>query len=110
MTTFSGLFDYPDLSDDQLQLFSLSNSSESKVSGEQEDEEDLWYDQPFDSEDSKDKSVDPCFTLPPGTSTAFIMPKRPCKEYSTGARIKVICMLEEKKSVGRILEATGFSR
>ena len=51
----------------------------------------------------------PCFTLPPGTSTAFIMAKRPCKECSTGARIKVVYMLEEKKLVGRILEATRVS-
>jgi hypothetical protein len=81
-----------------------------RFSGEQEDEEDLWYDQPFDAEDSNNKSVDPCFTLPPGTSTVFIIPKRSCKVYSTGARIKVTYMLEEKKLVRRILEATGVSR
>lgn len=69
----------------------------------------MWYDQPFDLEVSNDESVDPCFTLPPETSTAFIMPKRPCKECSTGARIKVVYMIEEKKLVGRILEATRVS-
>jgi hypothetical protein len=38
------------------------------------------------------------------------MPKTTRKEHSTGARIKAIYMLEEKKSAGKILEATGVSR
>jgi hypothetical protein len=38
------------------------------------------------------------------------MPKTTCKEYSTGARIKAIYMLKEKKSARKILEVTGVSR
>jgi hypothetical protein len=38
------------------------------------------------------------------------MPKITRKEYSTGAKIKAIYMLKEKKSAGKILEVTRVSR
>ena len=38
------------------------------------------------------------------------MPKTTRKEYSTGARIKAIYILKEKKSAGKILEIIRVSR
>jgi transposase len=107
MATFGGLFDFPDLSADESELSLPLNSSELEDSEEEEDE-DAWYNQPSNSEDSDDDSLEPCFTLP--TSSAFILPKTIRKEHSTGARIKAIYMLEQKKSATKILEATGVSR
>jgi hypothetical protein len=117
MATFGGLFDFPDLSDGQSELSSPPNSDESDESAcseATEDEEDAWYNLPSDSEDEDDDSVAPSLTLPirptPGTLTAFTIPKTARKEHSTGARIKAIYMLKEKKSAAQIKEATGVSR
>ena len=114
MATFGSLFDFPDLSDGQSELSSPPDSDESVASERTEDEEDPWYDMPSDSEDEDDDSVAPSFTLPirppPVTSTAFTIPKTARKEHSTGARIKAIYMLEEKKSAEKILAAIGVLR
>jgi hypothetical protein len=100
MATFSGLFDFPDLSDGQSELSSPPDSDESVASELSEDQEDAWYNMPSDSEDEDDDSVAPSFTLP----------IRPPPVTSTGARIKAIYMLEEKKSADQIKDATGVSR
>jgi hypothetical protein len=114
MATFSSLFDFPDLSDGQSELSSPPDSDESVASKRTEDKEDPWYDMPSDSEDEDNDSVAPSFTLPirplPITSIAFTMPKIARKEHSTGARIKAIYMLEERKSADQIKAATGVSR
>ena len=115
MATFGGLFDFPDLSDDQSELSSppdSSDSDESACSIATEDEEDAWYNLPSDSEDKDDDSIAPSLTLPPSiaTSTAFTMPDIARKEHSTGARIKAIYMLEQRRSAGDIKKATGVSR
>jgi Transposase len=69
---------------------------------------------PSDLEDEDDDLVAPSFTLPirppPVTSIAFTMPKIARKEHFTGARIKAIYMLEEKKLAEKIKEAIGVSR
>ena len=70
----------------------------------------MWYEIPSDSEDEDDESTEPPLTLLAVTSIAFTMPKTTHKEHSTSTRIKAIYMLEEKKSAGKILEATGVSR
>jgi hypothetical protein len=113
MATFSGLFDFPDLSDGQSELSSppdSDDSDESACSEATEDEEDAWYNLPSDSEDEDDDSVPPSLTLPirppVATSTAFTIPVVTRKEHSIGARIKAIYMLEEKKSLAQIKEAT----
>ena len=102
IATFCSLFDFPDLSDGQSELSSSPDSDESVASERTEDKEDLWYDMPSDSEDEDDDSVVPSFTLstrlPPVTSIAFTIPKTARKEHSTGARIKAIYILEERKS------------
>jgi len=111
MATFGGLFDFPDLSDGQSELSSPPNSSDSDDSTE--DEEDTWYNLPSNSEDKDDNSIEPSFTLPLrplATSIAFTIPNIICKEHSTGARIKAIYMLEQKRSAGDIKKATGVSR
>jgi hypothetical protein len=117
MATFGGLFDFPDLSDDQSELSSppdSSDSDESACSVATEDEEDAWYNLPSDSEDEDDDSIAPSLTLPLrpsiATSTAFTMPDIVRKEHSTGARIKAIYMLEQRRSAGDIKKATGVSR
>ena len=106
MATFGGLSGDLGLSDNQSQLSSPPDSHESEVSEEEEeDEEDLWYEIPSDLEDKDDESTEPPLILLAVTSTAFTMPKTTRKEHSTGARIKAIYMLEEKKSARKILEA-----
>jgi hypothetical protein len=111
MATFNGLFGDLSCSDNQSELSSPPDSDESEISEEEEEnEEDLWYDQPSDSEEEDDESTEPSLTLLAVTTTAFTMPKTTRKEHSTGARIKAIYMLEEKKSAGKILEVTGVSR
>jgi len=115
MATFGGLYDFPDLSDGQSELSSPPDSSDSDESDEAtEDEEDAWYNIPSDSEDEDDDSIAPSLTLPLrpliATSTAFIIPDIIRKEHSTGARIKAIYMLEQKRSAGDIKKATGVSR
>ena len=111
MATFSGLSKYLGLLDNQLQLSLPLDFDELEIGEEEEeDKEDLWYEIPSDLENEDDESTKPPLTLPAFTSTAFTMPKTTRKEHSTSARIKAIYMLEEKKSTGKILEATGVSR
>ena len=117
MATFGGLFDFPDLSDGQSELSSppdSSDSDESECTEATEDEEDAWYNLLSDSEDEDDNSIAPSFTLPlrplVATSIAFIMPDIVRKEHLTGARIKAIYMLEQRRSAGDIKKATGVSR
>jgi translation initiation factor 2B subunit (eIF-2B alpha/beta/delta family) len=43
-------------------------------------------------------------------STAFVLATLGPKEYSTGTRIKAIYILEDKKSLGQIREATGVCK
>jgi hypothetical protein len=99
MATFSSLFEFPDLSDDQLELSSPPDSGELECTSEAcEDEEDEWYNMPsdFEDEDEDDDSATPPLTLlvlPAVTSTAFAMPKTARKEHSTSARIKAIYIL-----------------
>jgi len=101
MATFGSLFDFPDLSDGQLELSSppdSSDSDESECTKATEDKEDAWYNLPSDSEDKDNNLIVLSFTLPlcplVATSIAFIMPNIICKEHSTSARIKAIYMLE----------------
>jgi hypothetical protein len=65
------------------------------------DKEDPWYNLPSNSKDKDNDLVALSFTLLvrplPVTSIAFIMPKIARKEHSTGARIKAIYILKEKK-------------
>ena len=117
MATFGGLYDFPDLSDGQSELSSppdSSDSDESACSVATEDEEDAWYNIPSDSEDEDDDSIAPSLTLPLrpliATSTAFTIPDIVRKEHSTSARIKAIYILEDKKSLGQIREATGVPK
>jgi hypothetical protein len=110
MATFGGLYDFPDLSDGQLELSSPPNSSDSDES----DKEDAWYNIPSDSEDEDDDSIAPSLTLPLrpliATSIAFTIPDIIRKEYLTSARIKAIYMLKQKRSAGDIKKATRVSR
>jgi hypothetical protein len=94
MATFSGLFNFPDLSGDESELSSPPNSSELGDSEEEEEDEDAWYNYPSNSDDSDNESPEPCLTLPSTTSTAFTIPKTTRKEHTAGARIKAIYMLE----------------
>jgi hypothetical protein len=98
MATFGSLYDFPDLSDGQLELSSPPDSSDSDESDEAtKDKEDAWYNIPSDSEDEDDDSIAPSFTLPLrplATSTAFTIPDIIRKEHSTSTRIKAIYMLE----------------
>jgi hypothetical protein len=105
MATFGGLFDFPDLSDGQSELSSPPDSSD-----DTEDEEDPWYNLPSDSDDSDDDSAAPALPLLAPSSTAFIITPLGPKEYSTSARIKAIYMLEDKKSLAQIREATGVPK
>jgi hypothetical protein len=104
IATFGGLFDFPNLSDGQLELSSPPDSSDN------EDEEDIWYNIPSDSDDSDDDSAAPVLPSTSSTSTAFVLTTLGPKEHSTGARIKAIYMLEDKKSLGQIREATGVPK
>src|SRR5882757_5846359 len=110
MATFGGLFDFPDLSDDQSELSSPPDSSNDELSEYTEDEEDAWYNLPSDSDDEDDDSIAPASALPVPSSTAFVLSTIGPKEHSTGARIKAIYMLEDKKSLGQIREATGVPK
>ena len=113
MATFGGLFDFPDLSDDQSELSSppdSSDSDESACSIATEDEEDTWYNLPSDSEDKDDDSIAPASALPVPSSTAFVLSTIGPKEHSTGARIKAIYMLKQRRSAGDIRKAIGVSR
>jgi hypothetical protein len=105
MATFGGLFDFPDLSDSQSELSSPPNSD-----SDEEDEEDTWYNLLSDSDDSDDDSAALALLLASSTSTAFVITTLGPKEYSTGARIKAIYMLEDKKSLGQIREAIGVPK
>jgi hypothetical protein len=100
IATFSGLFNFPNLSNGQLELSSPPNSNES-VASEQIKDKDPWYNIPSNLKDKDDDLVAPSFTLlirpPPITSIAFTMPKIARKEHSTSARIKAIYMLKERK-------------
>jgi hypothetical protein len=117
MATFSSLFDFPDLSDDQSELSSSPNSSDSDESAYSiatKDKENAWYNLLSDSEDKDDNSITPSLTLPLypfiATSTAFTIPDIAHKEYSTSTRIKAIYMLEQRRSAGDIRKAIGVSR
>ena len=110
MATFGGLFDFPDLSDDQSELSSPPDSSNDELSEYTEDEEDKWYNLPSDSDDEDDNSIAPASALPVPSSTAFVLSTIGPKEHSTGARIKAIYILEDKKSLGQIREATGVPK
>ena len=92
-----------------------SNNGQSGYSSKaSENKEDAWYNMPSNSKDKDNDSVAPSFTLPIYpivTSTAFIViPKTPYKEHSTGARIKAIYILEERRLAKKIKEVTGVSR
>jgi hypothetical protein len=108
IATFGGLFNFPDLLDGQLELSSPPDSSDNHSNEHTEDEEDAWYNLPSDSDDSDNNSAVPA--LPFASSTAFILTTLGPKEHSTGARIKAIYMLEDKKSLGQIREAIGVPR
>jgi hypothetical protein len=110
MATFGGLFDFPDLSDGQSELSSPPDSSDDEHSDKHtKDKEDTWYNLPSDSDDSDDDSAAPALPLL-ASSTALVLTTLRPKEHSTGARIKAIYMLEDKKSLGQIREATGVPR
>ena len=106
MATFGGLYDFPDLSDGQSELSSPPDSSDDEHT---EDEEDAWYNIPSDSDDSDDDSAELALPLL-ASSTAFVITTLGPKEHSTGARIKAIYMLEDKKSLAQIREATGVPK
>jgi hypothetical protein len=112
MATFIALFDGLDLSDGQLELSSPPDSDKLVYSEATIDEEDVWYNLPSDLEDENDDSIAPSLTLPMQAApiSAFILPKTDRKEHSTGARIKAIYMLEDKKPMSQIKEAIGVSR
>jgi hypothetical protein len=106
MATFGGLFDFPDLLDGQSELSSPPNSSDDEYT---EDEEDVWYNLPLDS-DNSDNNLAELALLLPASSTAFVLATLGPKEHSTSARIKAIYMLEDKKSLGQIREAIEVSK
>ena len=114
MATFGGLFDFPDLSDGQLELSTPPNSDELVASERSEDKEDPWYNIPSNLEDKDNTLIALSFSLlirpSPVTSIAFTMPKATRKEHSTSARIKNIYILVEKKSADQIKNATRISR
>ena len=108
------LFDFPDfgLSDDEseptLSLASLSNKDE-------EEEEDEWYNMPFNSDSNLDDEAPfaPPPALPKSTtiSTSASGTTTPVyKEYSIGARIKAITILNDKVPLSRIIKVMGISR
>jgi hypothetical protein len=80
-----------------------------------EGKEDAWYNLASDSEDKDNNLITPSLTFPLSPSfiatlTAFTMPNVTHKKHFTGARIKAIYMLEEKKSVTQLKAATAVSR
>ena len=110
MATFGDLYDFPDLSDGQSELSSPPDSSDDDHSDEYtKDKEDTWYNIPSDSNDSDDDSAEPALPLL-ASSTAFVITTLGPKEHSTGARIKAIYMLEDKKSLVQIREAIGVPK
>jgi hypothetical protein len=84
MATFGGLFDFPDLSDGQLELSSPPDLSDDEYSEYTEDEEDAWYNLPSDLDDEDDDSITPASALPVASPTAVLSIIGP-KEHSTGA-------------------------
>ena len=117
MATFGGLFDFPDLSDNQSELSSppdSSDSDESACSIATKDKEDAWYNLLSNSEDKDNNSIIPSLILPlrpsTATSTAFTIPDIIYKEHSTSTRIKAIYILEQRRSAGDIRKAIGVSR
>jgi hypothetical protein len=117
MATFGNLFDFPNLSDGQLELSSppnSSNSDESEYTKATKDKEDAWYNLLSNSENKDNNSIIPSFTLPlrplVATSTAFIIPDIIRKEHLTSTRIKAIYMLEQRRSAGDIKKATKVLR
>ena len=114
MATFSGLFDFPDLSDGQSELSSSPDSSDDEYSDKySEDKEDIQYNLPSDSEDKDDNLTTLALMLPICpilVSTAIIVSTTTHKEHSTSTRIKAIYMLKDKKSLAQIKEATGVSK
>ena len=108
------LFDFPDfgLSDDEseptLSLASLSNKDE-------EEEEDEWYNMPFNSDSNLDDEAPfaPPPALPKSTTTSASASGTTtpvCKEHSIGARIKAITILNNKVPLSRIIKVMGISR
>ena len=106
MATFGGLYDFPDLSDGQSELSSPPDSSDDEYT---KDKEDTWYNIPLDSNDLDDDLAKLALLLLASSTTFIITPLRP-KEYSTSARIKVIYMLKDKKSLAQIREAIGVPK
>jgi hypothetical protein len=84
------------------ELFSPPDSSDDEHT---KDEEDTWYNIPLDSDDSDDDLVELALLLL-ASSTAFVIITLRPKEHFTGVRIKAIYMLEDKKSLAQIREAT----
>jgi hypothetical protein len=72
IATFGGLFDFPDLLDGQLELFSPPDSDELVASERTKDEEDPWYNIPSDLEDEDDDLVALSFTSPNSASTCHL--------------------------------------
>jgi hypothetical protein len=107
------LFNFPDfgLSNDELEpILSLAS-----LSDKDKEEEDKWYNMPFDSDSNLDDEAP--FAPPPalpksttisasasGTTTPIY------KEYSIGARIKAIAILNDKVPLSKIIKVTGISR
>ena len=97
MATFGGLFDFPDLSDNQSELSSPPDSSDNEHT---KDEEDTWYNLPSDSDNSDDNSAILALLFASLILTTFILTTLGPKEHSTSTRIKAIYVLEDKKSLG----------
>jgi hypothetical protein len=101
ITTFNGLFDFPNLLNSQLELSSPPNSNKLVASKRIKDKEDPWYNMPSNLKDKDDNLIALSFTLPirplPITFIAFTMLKTARKEHFTSARIKAIYMLKERK-------------
>jgi hypothetical protein len=105
MTTFEGLFDFPDLLNGQSELLTPPDSSDNEHSDKYtKDKDDTWYNLPTDSEDKdEDNDLSPSLALvlpvQPILSTEIVVSTTTRKEHFTGARIKAIYMLKQKKSL-----------
>ena len=115
MATFGGLFDFPDLSEGQSELSTPPDLSDKEHSDKHtKDKEDMWYNCLSNSDNKDNNSITPALVLPIrpvlALSTALVVSTIGPKEHSTGARIKAIYMLEEKKSLVQIREATGVPK
>jgi hypothetical protein len=120
MDLFDELFTFPDyLSEGQSSLSSPPDSDDDLISdGSESDSE--WYNLPSDNSEDEDETeavaqaVIPLLALPlrpaPTTSTELVVSTVPKKEHSTGARIKAIYMLEQRKSTDQIRAKTGVTR